>query len=131
MNSNKYTKEIVDLIVLTFPSVKCYYEFDELFNTHYLEIEPKQEFDKNEALNILLDDLYFEFIEKYPSESIAFSTNNGKLNLSNVCYRKQGLKFESKPSLWDLIKIESKQRFEIDVNEEVEFYLDDEFACAA
>jgi len=133
MNSNLFTKDIIRQLVLLFPYLKCYYEFDELFNTHYLQIEPKKEFDNNEELNNHLDNIYYDFIEKFPSESIAFSTNNSNVVLANISFELEGKEFESdlKHHVWNLKKIQVKTLFEINSCTDDEFYLEDEYFSAA
>jgi len=132
MNSNIFAKSIVDNIVGTFPNLKCSYEFDTLYYTHYLEIQPKEEFNSNEDLNTFLDDIYFDFISKFPSESIAFSTNSGDSQLESVSYEKCGSNFEAiKVPSWTLIKVHTKFIIKDDLESEEEFFSEDEFSFAA
>ncbi|MNL22170.1 hypothetical protein D3C87_1435020 [compost metagenome] len=132
MNSNIFTKSVIDQIVERFANLRCSYEFDEMYNSHYVEIEPKLEFEQNEELNEFLDNIYFDFISKYPCESLAFSTNSGKTELENVYYEAVGFNFdENKTASWILTKFQSKFIINNNSDFEEEYFLEDMYASAA
>lgn len=130
MNSIQFSKNIVNELTINFPKIKCSYEFDEYTDTHYIEIIPKSEFDYNEHLNTFIDDVYFNFIERFSSESIAFITNNGESKLTKVCYEISGKDFKELSLIyWNLKDIQPFVNIPARTNDE--FYLEEEYSLAA
>jgi hypothetical protein len=128
MNSREFTIEVINNLVKTFPNIKCFYDFDGLTDTHYVEILPESEFDSNENLNNLLDDYYFEFIDKYNQEAIAFISNLGNRKLRNILFEKEGKEFNRSSNIWILNEIQSYVNIP---TLDDEFYLEEDYSLAA
>jgi|SRR5690606_37837284 len=134
MTSTEYTRGKIQELVRLFPFVKCSYEHREQFATHYLEILPKSVFESNEQLSDYLDDLFFDFIELYPKESIAFSTDGDISRINTTDLVEVGVQYEPDECLvWNSIDMLTNVSPQVEViGMPIEsFEFDYEFAIAA
>jgi len=95
MNSKKYIVSKIDELAKNFPNVKFSYQLDELSETHFIEVLPKDFFEQYDELfvkeqnNIILD-----FIKKFPTEGLAFITEDDLFTVDNPEYIKHGKEYD-------------------------------------
>lgn len=94
INSIDFVKQKIDQLVIQFPSIKCSYEFDELDNTHSVEVLPSEFFNINEEFSIIENKIYEEFFELFPFEGLYFITDDVLVPITNPIYSKHGNQYE-------------------------------------
>jgi hypothetical protein len=72
MKSKKYIDDKLHELVEKFPEVTLQYEFDELNETHIVEVLPQSVYDKNNLYKEAEGDLTFEFDQMFFPEEIMF-----------------------------------------------------------
>lgn len=133
MNSITFVKNQINELVERFTNIKCSYDHDKSFYTHYIEIIPSSEFKNNKNLNNYLDDLFFDFIDIYPKESITFLTEDSLIKLDKIVYEKSGSNYQTILETWGSLTDFPEETSEIRINNIPSFEIDYsiEFALAA
>lgn len=134
MTSTEYIISSIHTLVETFPKIKCSHVYQDQYSTHYIEIVPKCEFDENEPLSDRLDEIFFEFEDLFPEESIAFSSEDAIYRLENPTYVLSGSEYQTVECVvWDSIERILEITPEVEVIETPIdlFAFDNEFSIAA
>jgi len=92
MTSSEFVKNEINKLLERFPEIKCYYEFDNYDNTHYIKIESCHDYDKIEDY-LIQNEIDEKFIENYPYEGLIF-TNEDIINKKNAVLIKNSLQYE-------------------------------------
>jgi hypothetical protein len=95
MNTKEFIKNCICLITDRFPSVKVSYEFEKHSCTHFLEINPSSIFRNNEDYKNLQDEIFDEFIELFPYESICFISDDSIVGIENIEFESVGANYYS------------------------------------
>ena len=90
INSIDFVNQKIDELVIQFPSIKCSYEFDELDNTHSVEVLPSEFFKISDEFSKIENKIYDEFFELFPYEGLYFITDDVLVPISNPIYSKEG-----------------------------------------
>jgi hypothetical protein len=93
MKSTDYIKSFINNIIEVFPTIKCSYGFDNLDNTHTIEIIPSVFFDTDNDFRIMENKFYDDFFNLYPNEIVYLITEHSPFPVSNPLYTKSGLQF--------------------------------------
>ena len=86
MNAAEYLKNELQTIAEQFPNVNIRYGYDNLIDTHIVELLPLIEYNTNEALDNAWIPLSIAFLEKYATEEIVFISSDSSLSLSTVIF---------------------------------------------
>jgi|GEM_PF-403426 len=93
MNSISFVKSKVDILVDSFPEIKCRYEHDVLSNTHIIEILPIHVYTSDDVYANKEIEIIDEFINNYPDESICFISEESLISVESPIFEKKGLLF--------------------------------------
>jgi len=93
MNSISFVKSKVDILVDSFPEIKCSYEHDVLSNTHIIEILPIHVYTSDDVYANKEIEIIDEFINNYPDESICFISEESLISVESPIFEKKGLLF--------------------------------------
>lgn len=94
MTSQQFIKGQIDSMVSKFPFIKCRYQFDELEDTHYVEVIPKGYTEKANSITELQNEIILNFIDKFPDQLLAFFSDGGLIELDEIHYEKAGLCYQ-------------------------------------
>jgi len=84
-----------------FPQMKVSYEFDNLSNSHFIEVLPSSEFRENPKYSEYETNLIIDFISEFPNEDIVFVTKNELIEIENPSFVLKGNLFDKKPLFWN------------------------------
>ncbi len=83
MKSREFVLQKLKELVRNFPRIKVSYKFDEFTQTHYVKVEPKEIFEKDEEYSDFEVDLILELGRKYPYEGIMFFTEGDSVGIED------------------------------------------------
>lgn len=92
MNEVDFIIKKLNNIIDQVPTIKVRYEVDNLNNTHIIEILPKSEYNNNQKLITLKDELAGEFIDNY-YELLSFITEGSVFKVNNPIFEKEGINY--------------------------------------
>ncbi len=90
MKSKDFVISKIDMLVKSFPSIQCRYEFEENEDTHTIQVSPISFFESNETFKDLEKEIYLEFFRLYPFEGLYFIDDNSLFPVLNPIYIKTG-----------------------------------------
>lgn len=106
MKSIEFIKSFINAIVIDFPSIRCTYGYDNLDNTHTIEIIPSSFLDNNLDFSDIEDSFYEDFFRLFPNEIAYIITNNSIFPVTNPIYVSQGLSYSSS-IISDMVNIQN------------------------
>ena len=86
MTSTDFIKENIQRISKSFPETCFRYGFDNLINTHIVEITPNEHFYTLDSLDEAWIPFSIDFMTMFPKEEIVFIASDSPLALSNYSY---------------------------------------------
>jgi hypothetical protein len=96
MSSKKYIVSKINELAKHFPYVKFSYQMDELSETHFIEVLPKDIFEQYDSRFVKeQNDIIVDFIKIYPSEGLAFITEDDLFTVGQPEYIKCGSKYHT------------------------------------
>lgn len=107
MSSAKFILKGLDGLAKEFPLIKLSYQFDDNTDTHFVEVLPKEFFEKYDPEFISgQNTLILNFIQDYPNESLAFITQDDFFVVSKPCHIAVGELFEEPKAVqWSGIEL--------------------------
>jgi len=93
MKVNEFLESKIIEMVEAFEDIQCRYRFDAPSSTHYIEILPIKIFDESTDLQCFQADIYDEFDEKYPKESLVFISEDSLTKIGQATFTKAGDKY--------------------------------------
>jgi hypothetical protein len=95
MKSTNYIKNQLNRLIEEFPQLKISYEFDEIDNSHIIEVLPSKEYNENIHYSKSETEIIIDFISKYPYEEIVFITENSLIKISKPFYEIIGYYYDN------------------------------------
>lgn len=86
MNSLEYLKKELEKIAGNFPKVNIKYGYNDLIDSHIVELLPVTEYYNNNELEDAWIPLSINFIQEFQNEDIAFISSDSPLSLSNIIF---------------------------------------------
>jgi len=121
MNARDFIENKLQHLIESFPQMKVSYEFDNLSNSHFIEVLPSSEFRENPKYSEYETNLIIDFISKFPNDDIVFVTKNDLIEIENPSFVKKGNLFDKKPSnIWSNNSI---LNFNLKLNKFLENYI--------
>ncbi|NCA86148.1 MAG: hypothetical protein EOM83_11340 [Clostridia bacterium] len=97
MNSHQYIENKLQKLVKEFPQITLLYEFDEVNETHVVEVSPLSVYENNNSYMEAEGDLTFDFDQRFFPEEIMFVSED---SLTRVTNPQKVFKNES-PAYWE------------------------------
>lgn len=94
MTSKEYIISKLESFITSFPQARVRYEHDADIDTHFVEILPNELYHLNESYIDWEEQLFDDFVEKFPGESIGFITDDAIVGLDNIDFEIYGEKFD-------------------------------------
>jgi hypothetical protein len=94
MNSKEYIKIKLQELLKLYPQLTFFYQFDENVNLHQVLVEPKIEFESNDAFQSDEADFTFKFDNLFFPESIVFISEDSLIKIDSpefILYSPLGL----------------------------------------
>lgn len=85
-NPDVFIKEELTNLIKYIPNVSVKYQYDVEFNSHYIEVLPKELFNDNKEYICLENEITDKFISLFPNQSICFITEDSYIKLENVVF---------------------------------------------
>lgn len=82
-----------------FEQVQCRYKYDELLETHYVEILPSSIFKDSKELKNYRGQILDKFYENFPTESLVFLTEGSLIEFGKEEVKAVGSKFSTVPTI--------------------------------
>lgn len=101
MKAGDFIKDKLENLIYNFPQMKVSYAFDDLSNSHFIEVLPSKEFKRNVEYSKYETKLILEFITKYPNEDIVFVTENDLIEVTNPSFVKKGVLYDNETLSWN------------------------------
>lgn len=89
MTAQEYIKNKIDKLSIDFSDLQCRYGFDEFSDTHLIEVIPIDLF-LSKSFKDIQKEIIFDFIEKFPNQTISFISEDSLVELDNILYSKTG-----------------------------------------
>lgn len=83
MKSKEYIFKNLRELVARFPQIKFRYQFDELEQTHIVEVTPLEVFEDDQNYKIAEGDLTFEFDRTFSPETVMFVSEHSLTRITN------------------------------------------------
>lgn len=93
MNSVEFITSQLDKLVNSFPELSCRYEYDELSNTHLIEILPLNVYKSDEAYENREIEITDEFLNRFPDEGICFVSSDSIISVISPIFHRTGTLF--------------------------------------
>ena len=106
MEPKLYIIEALENFVKLFKKARVRYEHDEIASVHTIEVLPNQFYHLDKDYIEWEKDFYHCFVDKYPSESICFVSDDAIVGIERTDYISIGLEYDS----FSMVK-ESHQSF--------------------
>jgi hypothetical protein len=84
MTSKKFILSNLNDILKEFPFLSFKYEYNDLSDSHFIEILPFEEFHSNEKYKLKEQEISINFIKFFPLESLIFITEGSKYEFQNA-----------------------------------------------
>ena len=94
MTSKEYIISKLESFITSFPQARVRYEHDADIDTHFVEILPNELYHLNEDYMDWEEQVFDDFVEMFPGESIGFITDDALVGLENVEYELRGTLFD-------------------------------------
>jgi hypothetical protein len=94
MEVKDYIIEALLELVNSFPKIRVRYEFEELSNSHFVEVVPNYFFQADEQYLYREEFITFDFIEKFPDQNITFISDDALVGLNRVDFEAKGINYE-------------------------------------
>jgi hypothetical protein len=82
-NAKTYLFSKLSEIVEIVPELRIEYKNDDLTLEHLIKVMPFSEYNSNKLYHKMEEELLFDFISKYPNDSLVFLSENDWINFSN------------------------------------------------
>jgi hypothetical protein len=86
MNHIEYIKGKIDELMAMFPEIQIRYENHFISNTNLIEIDPIEFYENSEEFQKWEDETVFEFIDRFPDQTITFISKNAIVGIDKVDY---------------------------------------------
>jgi hypothetical protein len=86
MEARDYLRKELKLIAEKFPNVNIRYGYDNIIDTHIIELLPLIEYNTNDELDKAWIPLSISFLDNYMDEEIAFVSSDSSLSIKNVLF---------------------------------------------
>jgi len=104
VNAKTYITSKLSEIVKSISEIKILYKFDSFTNEHLVKILPRSEYEYNDQYQDFEENLIFDFIAKFPHESLVFLTEGEWIDIDKPDEIFQGVNYFEESNL--LIKSE-------------------------
>lgn len=94
MTSKEYIISKLESFIKSFPQARVRYELDSDIETHFVEILPNELYHLNEDYMNWEEQMFDDFIEMFPGESIGFITDDAIVGLDNIDFEIYGEQFD-------------------------------------
>lgn len=94
MTSKEYIISKLESFITSFPQARVRYEHDADIDTHFVEILPNELYHLKEDYMDWEEQVFDDFVEMFPGESIGFITDDALVGLENVEYELRGTLFD-------------------------------------
>ena len=93
MNSSEYIINKINDLVVRFPQARVRYEVDKHAMVHTIEVLPSNLFHENRDYISWEENMFLDFIERFPREGIGFISDDALVGIENVTYMKEGASY--------------------------------------
>lgn len=94
MTSKEYIISRLKSFIRDFPQARIRYEHDADIDTHFVEVLPNEFYHLNEGYIDWEGEMFDDFVEMFPGESIGFITDDALVGLENITYELRGTLFD-------------------------------------
>ncbi len=93
MTPQEYIIAELESFIKRFSKVRVRYEYDENALVHTVEVLPNEVYHLNEEYILWERQLFYRFIERYPTENIGFISDDALVGIESAMYVKEGLDY--------------------------------------
>ncbi|SHJ57266.1 hypothetical protein SAMN05444280_12313 [Tangfeifania diversioriginum] len=128
-NAKTYITSKLKELLNSVPNIKVIYKNDSLSQEHLIKVLPKEQYEHNEDFHEFEENIIFDFIDNYPTESLVFLTDDEWIDVKIpdeifvgqdfYTYKEQEVEVEIIDNNEEVTKFADNELFEFDsVNED-------------